>query len=76
MNHSKHSLYVAGVPAPWSMLRQPIHFAPGATPIWFAPPSSPTIVPIVCVPWAESSQGAVASAPQSPPPEWMASCQL
>ena len=25
--------YLAGVPFPWSMLRQPIHFAPGATPI-------------------------------------------
>ena len=24
------------------MLRQPIHFAPGATPIWFPVPSSPT----------------------------------
>jgi hypothetical protein len=29
----KHSVYVAGVPLPWSMFRQPIHFAPGATPI-------------------------------------------
>ena len=24
-----HSMYLAGVPLPWSMLRQPIHFAPG-----------------------------------------------
>ena len=29
-----HSMYLAGVPLPWSMLRQPIHFAPGAIPIW------------------------------------------
>ena len=36
-----------------------IHFACGATPIWFVPglPSSPTIVPIVCVPWPLLSQG-------------------
>ena len=30
-----HSMYLAGVPTPWSMLRQAIHFAPGAIPIWF-----------------------------------------
>ena len=35
-----------------------IHFAPGATPIWLAAPSSPTIVPIVCVPWPLVSHGA------------------
>ena len=29
----KHSAYVCGVPVPWSMFRQAIHFAPGATPI-------------------------------------------
>ena len=29
-----HSMYLAGVPLPSSMLRQPIHFAPGAMPIW------------------------------------------
>src|SRR5215471_20237051 len=28
----KHSVYRAGVPVPSSMLRQPIHLAPGATP--------------------------------------------
>ena len=27
-----------------------IHLAAGATPIWFTAPSSPTIVPMVCVP--------------------------
>ena len=31
-----HSMYRAGVPLPSSMLRQPIHFAPGAMPIWLA----------------------------------------
>ncbi len=38
-----------------------IHFACGATPTWFAPgsPSSPTIVPIVCVPWPFMSQGSL-----------------
>ncbi len=36
-NHWKHSAYVAGVPFPWSMFRQPIHFAWGAMPIWFVP---------------------------------------
>src|SRR4029453_7426485 len=35
-----------------------IHFAAGATPIWLPAPSSPTIVPIVCVPWSLLSQGA------------------
>src|SRR5215470_8170919 len=34
-----------------------IHFALGATPIWFAPPSLPTIVPIVWLPWPMLSQG-------------------
>ena len=29
-----HSIYRAGVPLFASMLRQPIHFAPGAMPIW------------------------------------------
>ena len=33
-NHCMHSMYLAGVPMPASMLRQPIHFAPGAMPIW------------------------------------------
>ena len=36
-----------------------IHLAFGATPIWFAPPSSPTMVPIVWVPWPLLSNGAV-----------------
>jgi hypothetical protein len=58
------------------MLRQPIHFAPGATPIWLPAPSSPTTVPVVCVPCALSSHGWTVSAPQAPPPEWIASCQL
>ncbi len=75
-NHWKHSAYVAGVPFPWSMFRQPIHFAWGAMPIWFVPPSSPTIVPMVWVPCSSSSQGTGEFAPQAPPPEWMASCQL
>ena len=60
-----HSRYVAGVPAPWFMLRQPIHFAPGAMPIWLAP-SWPTAVPMVWVPWPLSSQGAAASLPHGP----------
>ena len=33
-NHCMHSIYRAGVPTFESMLRQPIHFAPGAIPIW------------------------------------------
>src|SRR4030095_13715651 len=53
------------------MLRQPIHFAPGATPILLEPPSSPTIVPIVCVPWSVSSHGNGESGPQTHPPEWI-----
>ena len=35
-----------------------IHFAPGATPIWLPAPSSPTMVPIVWVPWSLLSHGA------------------
>src|SRR6266480_1145197 len=46
-NHCMHSMYLAGVPAFASMLRQPIHFAPGAIPIWLPIPSSPIIVPVV-----------------------------
>ncbi len=34
-----------------------IHLAPGATPMLLAPPSPPTMVPIVWVPWPRSSQG-------------------
>ena len=37
-----------------------IHWAPGATPVSGVKgpgPSPPTIVPIVCVPWATLSQG-------------------
>ena len=58
------------------MFRQPIHFAPGAIPIWLPEPSSPTIVPIVWVPWLVSSHGAGALGPHTPPPVWIASCQL
>ena len=36
-----------------------IQVAPGATPIWLAAPSSPTIVPIVWVPWPLVSHGAL-----------------
>jgi hypothetical protein len=46
-NHCMHSMYLAGDPVFESMLRQPIHFAPGAIPIWLPMPSSPTIVPVV-----------------------------
>ena len=52
-----HSMYLAGVPTPSSMLRQAIHFAPGAIPIWLVPPSSPIAVPVVWLPWKKSSQG-------------------
>src|SRR3954471_697723 len=34
-----------------------IHFAPGATPTALAPPSSPTMVPMVWVPWSLLSHG-------------------
>ena len=49
-NHCMHSIYLAGVPTFASMFRQPIHFAPGAMPIWLPCPSSPIIVPVVCEP--------------------------
>src|SRR6267143_442029 len=76
-NHCMHSMYLAGVPALASMLRQPIHFAPGAIPIWLPAPSSPTIVPVVWLPWARSSQGSGESFPQGLPTlSWMESCQL
>jgi hypothetical protein len=62
---------------PAFMLRQPIHFAPGATPISLLPAETwPTAVPTVCVPWPLSSQGAVVFAPQELPPAWTLSCQL
>src|SRR5438552_18624867 len=38
MKNWKHSVYVEGVPLPTSMLRQPIHLAPGATPTWLPAP--------------------------------------
>ena len=44
-----------------------IQRACGATPIWLAPgsPSSPTIVPIVCVPWPLLSHGTSDGLPQT-----------
>src|SRR5437899_793921 len=76
-NHCMHSMYLAGVPKFASMLRQPIHFAPGAIPIWLPAPSSPTIVPVVWLPWPWSSQGKGESFPQTfPTLSWMESCQL
>ena len=41
-----------------------IHCAPGATPIWLPAPSSPTMVPMVWVPWPLLSHGA-ADGPQT-----------
>ena len=64
------------VPTPWSMLRQPIHFAPGATPIWFPEPSSPIEVPVVWLPWPLSSHASRRWGPHEPPPLWIASHQL
>ena len=46
-----HAIRVASVQLPVGSPSHAIQRAPGATPIWLAPPSSPTIVPIVCVPW-------------------------
>jgi hypothetical protein len=65
--NSMHSMYLAGVPVPTSMLRQAIHLAPGAIPIWLLPPSSPIAVPVVCEPWKKSSQGSCESLPQGLP---------
>src|SRR6476646_4882868 len=75
-NHCMHSMYLAGVPLPWSMLRQPIHLAPGAMPIWLPAPSSPMAVPGVWEPWQKSSHGKGAVGPQTPPAECIESCQL
>ena len=47
-----------------SILRQAIHFAPGAIPIWLPMPSSPIAVPVVWLPWPSSSQGKGESLPQ------------
>src|SRR5437588_11190021 len=63
MNHWKHSVYVSGLPTPSSMLWQPIHLAPGATPICLVLPSSPTALAVVCAPCALSSHGAIALKP-------------
>ena len=80
--------YLEGLPQPRSMLRQAIQLAAGATPIWLPKPSSPVMVPMVCVPWLLSSQGTVVLSPQGLLPgfpneslfnglrSWMASCQL
>src|SRR4030095_9580037 len=66
-NHCMHSRYLPGVPFPWSMLRHPIHFAPGAIPIWLPAPSSPMAVPVVWEPWESSSHGNGESVPQGLP---------
>ena len=77
----RHSMYVLGRPVPLSMLRQAIHFAPGASPIWLPAPSSPTAVPMTWVPWPKSSHGVFELKPQTllPSPSrsaWIASHQL
>src|SRR2546430_9834345 len=57
--NSRQPMYVSGVPSPLEFIdRHPIHLAPGATPIWFVPPSSPMIVPTVWVPWPFGPTGA------------------
>ena len=72
-----HSIYLAGVPTFEFMLWQPIHFAPGAMPIWLPIPSSPMAVPRVWLPWKKSSQGKGESFPQGLPALlWIESCQL
>src|SRR5215204_5550992 len=42
-----------------------IHRAPGATPIWLPAPSSPSMVPIVWLPWLLLSHGARDGVPQT-----------
>ena len=59
-----HSMYLAGVPSPWSMLRQPIHFAPGAIPIWLPRRRRRSRCQWCGVPWKKSSQGYGESLPQ------------
>ena len=63
---------------PWSMFRQPIHFAPGATPIWFGPDCRRHRRRFrSCACRAKSSShGSWWFGVQMPPPEWMASHQL
>jgi hypothetical protein len=61
-NHSQHSRYLDArhTPAAESAL-QAIHWAPGAMPTWLPAPSSPTMVPVVCVPWPLGSVGTLYS---------------
>ena len=71
-----HSMYLAGVPLPTSMLRQPIHFAPGAIPIWLPMPSSP-----MRSPWCENHgrnrrKETANRYRRLPLLLWMESCQL
>src|SRR5690554_5520009 len=42
-----------------------IQVAPGATPIWLPLPSSPTMVPVTCVPWPLLSHGASEGSPHT-----------
>src|SRR5262245_57670636 len=50
-NHCMHSIIMAGVDeSVASIIRQAIHLAPGAIPIWLPAPSSPIAVPIVWLP--------------------------
>src|SRR5262245_37501451 len=51
--NSMHSMHLAGEVefAGPSIMRQAIHFAPGAIPIWLPAPSSPIMVPVVWLPW-------------------------
>ncbi len=40
-----------------------IQRAPGATPIWLSPPSSPTMVPVTWDPWPSRSTGSSGDTP-------------
>src|SRR5687767_15037665 len=65
---SIHCAEASSAPSEHQFSSQPlavIHCAPGATPIWFSPPSSPTIVPIVWVPCPLLSHGVVDGEPQT-----------
>src|SRR5437660_12659872 len=61
---SPHASSVNRLHVPAGHALQAIHRACGATPIWLAPPSLPTIVPIVCVPCPCVSHGARLGLPQ------------
>ena len=73
-----HSMYLAGVPLPSSMLRQPIHFAPGRHADLVARPviADRGAGGVRAVEEIIARERRIVRPHRLPPPAWIESCQL